>query len=151
MVTVAKSLDIPIKLIFPRPPAPGADPTKASHAMLGLGDVVLPGIIIGLALRFDLYLFYLRKQTHSTLTLDVGDGPQNTVTKPKYFSLSGRWSERFWTHSWTGRPPERARRLAFTTAASLVHQLMEGRDERRVVSGKSIHNLRRAGAANLQR
>ena len=111
MVTVAKSLDIPIKLIFPRPPAPGADPTKASHAMLGLGDVVLPGIIIGLALRFDLYLFYLRKQTHSTLALDVGDGPQNTVTKPKYFSLSGRWSEHFWTHSWTGRP-------LFSTSAS---------------------------------
>ena len=104
MVTVAKSLDIPIKLIFPRPPAPGADLTKASHAMLGLGDVVLPGIMIGLALRFDLYLFYLRKQTYSTLTLNVGDGPQNTVTKPKYFSLSGRWSEHFWTHSWTGRP-----------------------------------------------
>ena len=113
MVTVAKSLDIPIKLIFPRPSPPGADPTKASHAMLGLGDVVLPGIMIGLALRFDLYLFYLRKQTHSTLTLDVGNGPQNTVTKPEYFSLSGRWSERFWTHSWTGRP-------LFSTSASTL-------------------------------
>ncbi|OCL13913.1 intramembrane protease 2 [Glonium stellatum] len=104
MVTVAKSLDIPIKLMFPRPSAPGADPTKLSHAMLGLGDVVLPGIMIGLALRFDLYLFYLRKQTRSTLTLDVGGDPQNTVTKAKYFSLSGRWSEHFWTHTWTGRP-----------------------------------------------
>jgi hypothetical protein len=62
MVTVAKSLDVPIKLMFPRP-TPADDPTAASsHAMLGLGDVVLPGIMIGLALRFDLYLFYLHRQ-----------------------------------------------------------------------------------------
>jgi len=31
--------------------------------MLGLGDVVLPGIMIGLALRFDLFMFYAKKQT----------------------------------------------------------------------------------------
>ncbi|OCK84759.1 hypothetical protein K432DRAFT_389262 [Lepidopterella palustris CBS 459.81] len=104
MVTVAKSLDVPIKLMFPRPSAPGADPTKLSHAMLGLGDVVLPGIMIGLALRFDLYLFYLRKQTQIAPAMDLGDGPQPTIVKPKYFSLAGRWSEHFWTHSWTGRP-----------------------------------------------
>lgn len=106
MVTVAQTLDVPIKLMFPRPSAPGADPAKLSHAMLGLGDVVLPGIMIGLALRYDLYLFYLRKQTRPAPALDLGDGggAQPTIVKAKYFSLSGRWSEHFWTHTLTGRP-----------------------------------------------
>jgi minor histocompatibility antigen H13 len=99
MVTVAKSLDVPIKLVFPRP-GPIDDPTaKPSHAMLGLGDVVLPGIMIGLALRFDLFLFYLRRQKRSPATNDSEEG----VEKPKYHSLAGRWSDHFWTHSLVGR------------------------------------------------
>jgi minor histocompatibility antigen H13 len=100
MVTVAKSLDVPIKLMFPRP-APADDPSATpSHAMLGLGDVVLPGIMIGLALRFDLYLFYLRRQKR---TPAVQEGEEDTVEKPQYHSLAGRWSDHFWTHSLTGR------------------------------------------------
>jgi minor histocompatibility antigen H13 len=101
MVTVAKSLDVPIKLMFPRP-GPADDPTAApSHAMLGLGDVVLPGIMIGLALRFDLYLFYLRRQRCIPSTTS---GEDDTVVKAKYYSLAGRWSDLFWTHSLMGRP-----------------------------------------------
>jgi minor histocompatibility antigen H13 len=101
MVTVAKSLDVPIKLMFPRP-APADDPTAAaSHAMLGLGDVVLPGIMIGLALRFDLYLFYLRRQKRIPAATE---GEPDTVEKAPYHSLAGRWSDHFWTHSLTGRP-----------------------------------------------
>ncbi|KAF2017235.1 hypothetical protein BU24DRAFT_146517 [Aaosphaeria arxii CBS 175.79] len=103
MVTVAKSLDVPIKLVFPRPSPPDAPSSAASHAMLGLGDVVLPGIMIGLALRFDLFVFYLRKQK---LVKRAGvDGQDHeTVEKAKYFSLAGRWSDHFWTHSLFGRP-----------------------------------------------
>lgn len=101
MVTVAKSLDVPIKLMFPRP-GPSDDPSGASsHAMLGLGDVVLPGIMIGLALRFDLYLFYLRQQKR---TPSVVPGGKETVQKLRYFSLAGHWSDYFWTHSLAGRP-----------------------------------------------
>ena len=101
MVTVAKSLDVPIKLMFPRPGDP-QDPTSApSHAMLGLGDVVLPGIVIGLALRFDLYLFYLRRQKR--VRFGSADGTE-TIEKAEYFPLAGRWSDRFWTHSLLGRP-----------------------------------------------
>jgi minor histocompatibility antigen H13 len=62
MITVATKLDVPVKLLFPRPPSADDDPSKRTMAMLGLGDVVLPGIMIGLALRFDLYMFYLKKQ-----------------------------------------------------------------------------------------
>lgn len=82
MVTVAKSLDIPIKLMFPRPPPPDAAPGERALSMLGLGDVVLPGIMIGLALRFDLYLFYLKKQTkgfNRGLVLDSRDGIEQTA------------------------------------------------------------------------
>ncbi|KAH0543192.1 hypothetical protein FGG08_002453 [Glutinoglossum americanum] len=107
MVTVAKSLDIPIKLLFPRPADGDLEP---SLAMLGLGDIVLPGMMIGLALRYDLYLFYLRKQVkktslpeEDTATLNSDeDGAIATsieIVKPKYFSAYGGWGERFWTRS----------------------------------------------------
>lgn len=101
MVTVAKSLDVPIKLMFPRP-GDTQDPTSApSHAMLGLGDVVLPGIVIGLALRFDLYLFYLRRQKR--VRFASTDGTE-TIEKAEFFPLAGRWSDHFWTHTLLGRP-----------------------------------------------
>ncbi|KAL8655792.1 MAG: hypothetical protein Q9226_002903 [Calogaya cf. arnoldii] len=61
MVTVATQLDIPAKLLFPRPSDP--DSAEQRLSMLGLGDVVLPGMMIGFALRLDLYVHYLRKQT----------------------------------------------------------------------------------------
>lgn len=56
--------------------------------MLGLGDVVLPGIMMALALRFDLYLHYLR------------------LAKPDkvaYVEATGTWGDRFWTRK--GRQP----------------------------------------------
>lgn len=46
MVTVAKNLEGPIKLLFPR----GG---SANPALLGLGDIVIPGLLISLLLRFD--------------------------------------------------------------------------------------------------
>lgn len=50
MVTVAKSFDAPIKLLFPR----DADPdSKSPFSMLGLGDIVVPGIYVALTLRMD--------------------------------------------------------------------------------------------------
>lgn len=101
MVTVAKSLDVPIKLMFPRPGDPKAPSSAPSHAMLGLGDVVLPGIVIGLALRFDLYLFYLRRQRRVPT---VSPEEPETIEKAEYFPLAGRWSDHFWTHSLLGRP-----------------------------------------------
>jgi len=85
MVTVATKIDIPAKLLFPRPADPGADPAK-SLAMLGLGDIVLPGIVMGLALRFDLYMFYLRKQrrrvaSDGTTASNDSVGPNGNETR----------------------------------------------------------------------
>ncbi|KAI9737934.1 MAG: hypothetical protein M1834_009304 [Cirrosporium novae-zelandiae] len=107
MVTVATKLEVPIKLLFPRAAAPGEDP-KQSLAMLGLGDVVLPGMLIGLALRFDLYLFYLRKQKPGTpntstnkATVEQEKTDKNAkhpVIKVPFISPTRRWGERLWTN-----------------------------------------------------
>ncbi|KAJ9612615.1 hypothetical protein H2200_004212 [Cladophialophora chaetospira] len=110
MVTVATKLDVPIKLLFPRPDgcivpvgAPEGSPAmeeyvkclakKRTMAMLGLGDIVVPGMILAFALRFDLYLHYLRQSRSSN-----NDG-KTDETKPTYTSARGSWGERFWTSS----------------------------------------------------
>jgi minor histocompatibility antigen H13 len=80
MITVATAIDGPIKLVFPGP---------ARGSMLGLGDVVLPGIVIALALRFDLYLHYLYKQKKSANS--------TALVKAAYIDATGKWGERFWT------------------------------------------------------
>eukprot|EP00191_Tetraselmis_sp_GSL018_P007639 CAMPEP_0177614688 /NCGR_PEP_ID=MMETSP0419_2-20121207/22889_1 /TAXON_ID=582737 /ORGANISM="Tetraselmis sp., Strain GSL018" /LENGTH=289 /DNA_ID=CAMNT_0019111963 /DNA_START=959 /DNA_END=1826 /DNA_ORIENTATION=+ len=51
MVSVAKSFDAPIKLLFPRPS--GVDGRQFS--MLGLGDIVVPGLFVALMLRYDVH------------------------------------------------------------------------------------------------
>lgn len=67
MVTVAKAFDAPIKLLFPRfgggpiaakLAAAAAGATAGGKAlspfsMLGLGDIVIPGVFVALLLRFD--------------------------------------------------------------------------------------------------
>ncbi|XP_010898292.1 minor histocompatibility antigen H13 isoform X5 [Esox lucius] len=61
MVTVAKSFEAPIKLVFPQDlleKGLGA----SQFAMLGLGDIVIPGIFIALLLRFDVSL---KKETRT--------------------------------------------------------------------------------------
>jgi len=50
MVTVAKNLDGPIKLQFPR----DLLAEKLEFNMIGLGDIVIPGVFVALMLRFDL-------------------------------------------------------------------------------------------------
>ena len=117
MITVATKLDIPVKLLFPRPSGADDDPSKKPLSMLGLGDIVLPGIMIGLALRFDLYLFYLKKQSRRTIAkndadevkLDIDETEHSAdkvtsrkadmieeIVKAPYISATGNWGERFW-------------------------------------------------------
>jgi minor histocompatibility antigen H13 len=49
MVSVAKNFDAPIKVVFPR----DLWAEKLQFTMLGLGDIVIPGIFVALCLRFD--------------------------------------------------------------------------------------------------
>ncbi|KAF1570205.1 Minor histocompatibility antigen H13, partial [Eudyptes moseleyi] len=53
MVTVAKSFEAPIKLVFPQDLLEKGLEAD-NFAMLGLGDIVIPGIFIALLLRFDI-------------------------------------------------------------------------------------------------
>jgi len=57
MVDVAKNLDGPIKLLFPYTFATynldGSILTKPKYSLLGLGDIVIPGLFVALLLRYD--------------------------------------------------------------------------------------------------
>ncbi|XP_068453852.1 minor histocompatibility antigen H13 isoform X2 [Clinocottus analis] len=55
MVTVARSFEAPIKLVFPQDLLERGF-EASNFAMLGLGDIVIPGIFIALLLRFDVSL-----------------------------------------------------------------------------------------------
>lgn len=64
MVSVATSLDIPIKLLWPKSMTFS---TVRGFTMLGLGDVVIPGVFIALALRYDHHR-YLKSPTKKSFT-----------------------------------------------------------------------------------
>ena len=53
MVTVAKSFEAPIKLVFPQDLLEKGIFGATNMAMLGLGDIVIPGIFVALLLRYD--------------------------------------------------------------------------------------------------
>ncbi|KAL8275667.1 hypothetical protein Esti_000230 [Eimeria stiedai] len=56
MVSVAKAFEGPAKLIFP------VQLTPLQYSILGLGDIVIPGVLISMCLRFDSFLA-LQQQT----------------------------------------------------------------------------------------
>lgn len=66
MLTVAKSVDAPIKLMFPS--NLGTTPIKFS--MLGLGDIVIPGIFVALCVRYDINRV-LEKSTKKLVLKDI--------------------------------------------------------------------------------
>ena len=107
MVEVATKLDIPAKMLFPRP---------EGMSMLGLGDLVVPGMVVGFALRFDLWLFYFHKQTPKQTNAQDGrptrsstnrdangqfisaaESKSTDIVKPQYFTATGHWGTRFWS------------------------------------------------------
>ena len=49
MVTVAKNIDLPLKLLFPYTDAQGTP----AFSMLGLGDIIIPGLFVSLCLKYD--------------------------------------------------------------------------------------------------
>lgn len=56
MTTVAKSIDAPILLMFPQDLLRNGWLSASKHGMLGLGDIVIPGIFVALLYRFDHYV-----------------------------------------------------------------------------------------------
>ncbi|RJE18286.1 signal peptide peptidase [Aspergillus sclerotialis] len=75
-------------------PVPWPEDIKApSLAMLGLGDIVLPGLVICMALRFDLFLYYKLKGTQKAKAEKEG----KEFVAPQYQTATGGWGERFWS------------------------------------------------------
>ncbi|KAK0668503.1 signal peptide peptidase-domain-containing protein [Cercophora samala] len=98
MITVATKLDAPIKLVFEN---------NKSVSMLGLGDIVVPGMLMGLALRFDLHQFYQKQIKLEPVELVsetlAEDGTKSTTTeiqerrvKAPFIDPRGQWGNRLW-------------------------------------------------------
>jgi len=64
MVTVAKSFDAPIKVVWPKQWFGLSPDETMQFTMLGLGDIVIPGIYVALCLRFD-HNLYLKKNPNA--------------------------------------------------------------------------------------
>lgn len=59
MATVAQNIELPVKLTLPV----GIDPLNDSRfdfALLGAGDIILPGIFISLCLKYDIWKWHLQ-------------------------------------------------------------------------------------------
>ncbi len=78
MVTVALSFEAPAKIIFPQ----SFEPWK--QGILGLGDIVIPGIFVGLCLRFD---DYLHKKSMNKHQHRKGINIFESFPKPFFFTV----------------------------------------------------------------
>lgn len=121
MVAVATQVDAPLKLTY--------ETSGGRSSLLGLGDIVIPGIFICLALRFDLWRHYNRKVTRveedlKTVTKedDQGDSVAENTTagevttvktayrtvKAPFVDPRSQWGNFLWTTSprdlVTGKP-----------------------------------------------
>lgn len=72
MLTVAKGIDAPIKLLFPK----DFSGEKPQYSLLGLGDIVIPGVFVSLCLRFDV-LKQLDKKKLESLILHESESEKN--------------------------------------------------------------------------
>ena len=122
MVTVASSVQAPLMI---------AARSGSRRAMLGLGDIAVPGIFICLCLRYDLYRFYASKIQRVETTLEteteaVVDGEYVTsvstaastrTVKAAYVDPSGHWGDWLWTGA-LRKSPAAAAKLTPGVAAS---------------------------------
>ncbi|KAK9791124.1 hypothetical protein WJX73_002663 [Symbiochloris irregularis] len=86
MVSVATSVDAPIKLLFPRPVDPLSINPKP-FSMLGLGDIVIPGIFVALILRYDAKLKFTSHYFRSAFA-SYGLGLTATILVMNWFSAA---------------------------------------------------------------
>lgn len=77
MVGVAKNLDGPIKLMFPKVVNYSE---KSDFNMIGLGDIVIPGIYVAFMLRFDMIKYFRKNKTFKGITMNFKDFPYFIIT-----------------------------------------------------------------------
>jgi len=70
MLTVAKSIDAPIKILFIKDWS--AEPTP-QFSLLGLGDIVIPGVFVSLCLRYDMLKALNTRRVNDMIEEDKGD------------------------------------------------------------------------------
>jgi minor histocompatibility antigen H13 len=98
MVTVATTLDVPIKLTFK---------AAGRQSILGLGDIVIPGILIAWTLRLDLWVHYLRKVKYDQTALKLIEKDSTGAVvertdykhreiKVQYQDVKGNWGNSLW-------------------------------------------------------
>ncbi|KAK4189783.1 signal peptide peptidase-domain-containing protein [Podospora australis] len=125
MITVATKLDAPIKLVFE---------SSGGVSMLGLGDIVVPGMLMGLALRFDLYQFYKKQiklepvdlttelttelaSEHFTEKKQVLLHTQQRRVKAPFVDPRGQWGSRFWSTKFGSLSPVKEASSAIAATA----------------------------------
>lgn len=92
MVNVARNFEAPIKLLFPRGAAKalaagGGGASGANFAMLGLGDIVIPGLFVALMLRHDVEGGFRSSYFASVFWGYVG-GLSTTIVVMNYFKAA---------------------------------------------------------------
>lgn len=115
MITVATKIDAPIKLVFEGAARPDGTPRSS---LLGLGDIVIPGIFMCLSMRFDLYRYWQKRiryeptELTTEMTSGGADGKTTTTTtlvstetryravRAPFIDPQGRWGDRLWTQKW---------------------------------------------------
>lgn len=81
METVAKSIDGPIKLLFPKKPI---IEKPSDMSLLGLGDIVIPGVFVALCLRYDFIRQFDRKTKDRSF--EKVNAFFNKINKPYFWS-----------------------------------------------------------------
>ncbi|KXN71007.1 hypothetical protein CONCODRAFT_17219 [Conidiobolus coronatus NRRL 28638] len=82
MVTVATKFEVPVKLLWPRTFFPQSG-QGLQFSLLGLGDIVVPGVVICLCLQFDRYMAL--KRTDPKLAKQYALKPNTHRFKRTYF------------------------------------------------------------------
>jgi minor histocompatibility antigen H13 len=122
MVTVALSFEAPAKIIFPQ----SFEPWK--QGILGLGDIVIPGIFVALCLRFDDFVHRRSiKQPHHRTNINVLE----SFPKPYFYTvfinyLFGLGATAFAMHVMKAAQPALLYLVPFTTISVAFVALIKG-------------------------
>jgi len=110
MVSVAKSFDAPIKLLFPK----DLFAETLQFSMLGLGDIVIPGFLIALLLRFD-----LKRSGPSKGKAKISDFSKPYFNVTFFAYLAGLTATIIIMHTYRAAQPALLYLVPFTIGASL--------------------------------
>lgn len=88
MVSVAKNFAAPIKITWPRAIADFFSTDSKKFAMLGLGDIVMPGVFVALSLRYDYKKAYdkLVKSTAGPINKKTILSPTSDFPRPYFYT-----------------------------------------------------------------